>query len=73
MSHAKRWTTAGLPLNRRRFLQAGAIGAAAVPFWPLLASGGEPASPTLENLLHDLQYRSPESEFGNVEHCLPRS
>jgi DMSO/TMAO reductase YedYZ molybdopterin-dependent catalytic subunit len=71
MSHAKRWTTAGLPLNRRRFLQAGAFGAAALPFWPQIASSAEPASPTLESLLRELQYLTPESEFGNVERGKP--
>src|SRR5580704_14072157 len=71
MNHAKRWTTTGLPLNRRRFLQAGAFGAAALPFWPQIASSAEPASPTLESLLRELQYLTPESEFGNVERGKP--
>jgi DMSO/TMAO reductase YedYZ molybdopterin-dependent catalytic subunit len=58
-------------LTRRRFLKAGAVGAAALPFWSLMASGAEPAAPKLENLLQDLKYLTPESEFGNVERGKP--
>ena len=71
MSHAKRPTTARLLLNRRRFLQASACGTAALSFWPRIASGAEPPSPTLESLLRDLPYLTPESEFGNVERGKP--
>lgn len=60
-----------LNLTRRRFLHAGAFGAAALPFWQIGVSGAEPPSPTLENLLQDLKYLTPESEFVNVERGKP--
>jgi DMSO/TMAO reductase YedYZ molybdopterin-dependent catalytic subunit len=71
MSNSPRRAANGRHLTRRRFLQAGAVGAAAMPFWPRIISAGEPASPTLETLLQDLEYLTPESEFRNVERGKP--
>jgi DMSO/TMAO reductase YedYZ molybdopterin-dependent catalytic subunit len=71
MSKPQRPVAERLRLSRRRFLQAGAIGAAALPFLPLAKSAAEPPPPTLESLIRDLQYLTPESDFGNVERGKP--
>jgi DMSO/TMAO reductase YedYZ molybdopterin-dependent catalytic subunit len=71
MSNSQRRVANDRHLTRRRFLQAGAVGAAALPFWSQLVSASEPASPTLESLLQELEYLTPESEFRNVERGKP--
>jgi DMSO/TMAO reductase YedYZ molybdopterin-dependent catalytic subunit len=71
MNIPRLWAAEHALLTRRHFLRLGAAGGAALPLLPWEAWGNDAPHPALATLLKDLQYLTPEEEFGNVERGNP--
>lgn len=70
MNDPRLWAAEHAQLTRRHFVRLGAAGAAALPLLPWGVRGDVP-QPALKALLKDLQYLTPEEDFGNVERGKP--
>ena len=67
MNDPSLWAAEHALLTRRHFLRLGAVGGAALPLLPWGVQGGDAPPPALAVLVKDLQYLTPEEDFGNVE------
>ncbi|HUE13831.1 MAG TPA: molybdopterin-dependent oxidoreductase [Planctomycetaceae bacterium] len=71
MNDPRLWAAEHAFLTRRHFLRLGAAGGAALPLLPWGVQGGEAPRAALATLPKDLQYLTPEEDFGNVERGNP--